>query len=161
MHNLHDLFIHELQDLYSAENQITKALPKMINSASNGELKKGFELHLKQTEQQIERLKQIEKEMKLSLGGVTCKGMQGLVKEGETAIKESEDSEVLDAALISVAQRVEHYEIAGYGTAATYAKLMKHKNALKLLKETLDEEEKTDKKLSKLAQKSINKKALN
>ena len=161
MHNLQDLFVHELQDLYSAEMQITQALPLMIEATKNSELKKGFEMHLEQTKKQIERLKEIEKELGFSLEGKECKGMKGLLAEGQSLLQEDSDPEVLDAGLISAAQRVEHYEIAGYGTAATYAKLMKHKKALKLLKETLDEEEKTDKKLSKLAEKGINKKAVN
>jgi ferritin-like metal-binding protein YciE len=157
MDNLHDLFIEELKDLYSAETQITKALPKMMSAASHTDLKLAFEKHLEQTTEHIERLEEIGKELNISLSGKKCKGMAGLIEEGESMLEELDDANVMDAALIASAQKVEHYEIAGYGTAATFAKLMKHKNVLKLLKKTIGEEEDTDKKLTKIATSKINK----
>ncbi len=159
MHTLHDLFTHDLQDLYDAERQITKALPKMIQAASSPQLKKGFEKHLEQTKQQLKRLEKIHASLDIKMNGVHCKGMEGLLKESDTLLQEEADPEVLDAALIAAAQKVEHYEIAAYGTAVTWAKRMKHTEEAKLLAQTLDEEEKTDKKLSELAEKKINQKA--
>lgn len=156
---LQDLFKEELQDLYSAETQITKALPKMATAASSPELRKAFEEHLRQTENQIKRLEQIFQKLGEKPGGKTCKGMEGLIKEGEELIKEKPDPAVLDAGLISAAQRVEHYEIAGYGTARTYAQELGDKDAARLLQETLDEEGETDKKLTRLAEQHINMKA--
>ena len=159
MQNLHDLFIHELQDLYSAEKQILGILPKMTDSASNTMLKEGFKAHYKQTENQVKRLEKIQDDMGIDLEGSKCKGMEGLIKEGTELMQKDATPEAMDAALISAAQRVEHYEIAGYGTAITYAKLMKHKDAEKLLKETIDEEETNDKKLTELATSGINQSA--
>jgi ferritin-like metal-binding protein YciE len=159
LNTLHDLFIHEIQDLYSAETQITKALPKMIEGATSPKLQKAFEMHLEETEKQIERLEKLSEELDINPKGHTCKGMQGLLKEGEEILSLEGNTAVIDAALIGAAQRVEHYEIAGYGCAITYAKLMKHNNAVKLLKETIDEEEETDKKLSKIAETEVNKEA--
>ncbi len=156
---LQDLFVEELQDLYSAENQITKALPKMATACSSPQLRKAFEDHLAQTENQIKRLEQIFEKLGEKPGGKLCKGMQGLLKEGEELMKEDAAPAVLDAGLISAAQRVEHYEIAGYGTARTYAQELGNKEAAKLLQETLDEEGDTDHKLTKLAESSINLKA--
>ena len=161
MNNLHGLFVKDLEDLYDAENQITKALPKMIKEAKNDKLRKGFEQHLIQTKEHIKRLKKIGDDLGIKYNGMKCKGMEGLLKEGEEVLKEKADANVKDAAIIGAAQKVEHYEIAGYGTAIAYAELMKHKNAVKLLKQTLKEEEATDKKLSQLAQSAINKRALN
>lgn len=161
MNTLHDLWVKELQDLYSAENQITEALPYMIEAAASKKLAKGFEDHLAQTENQIKRLEQIATEMDIDLEGKKCKGIQGLLEEGEEIMSEDAQEDVKDAALIGAAQKVEHYEIAGYGTAVAYAKLMKHQKAAKLLQETLDEEGDTDKKLTKLAEESVNKDSLN
>jgi len=150
--SLEDLFIEELKDLYSAETQLTKALPKMAKAASSKELKAGFEKHLKQTEGHVERLEQICEELEVSPKGKKCKAMEGLIEEGSEVIEEDAEPEVKDAALIAAAQRVEHYEIAGYGCVRTYAKLLGHTSAMKLLQQTLDEEGDTDKTLTKLAE---------
>jgi ferritin-like metal-binding protein YciE len=150
--SLEDLFIDELKDLYSAETQLTKALPKMAKAATSKELKAGFEKHLKQTEGHVERLEQIFEELEASPKGKKCKAMEGLIKEGAEVIKEDAEPEVKDAALIAAAQRVEHYEIAGYGCVRTYAKLLGHDSAMRLLQQTLDEEGDTDKTLTKLAE---------
>jgi len=155
MESLRDLYIEELKDLYSAENQIIKALPKMIKAASSPELKKGFEKHLQETRGQVVRLEKIFKDLDESPKGKKCKGMEGLLEEGKELMEEDADPEVLDAGLIAAAQHVEHYEIAGYGCVRTYAELLGEKNAAKLLQQTLDEEKRTDEKLSAVAQ-SIN-----
>jgi ferritin-like metal-binding protein YciE len=140
------------KDLYSAENQITKALPKMAKTATSEELKKGFLEHLEQTEGHIGRLESIFGELGENPKGKKCKGMEGLLTEGSELMKEDAEPEVMDAGMISAAQRVEHYEIAAYGTVRTYADLLGLKKAAKLLQETLDEEKATDQKLSGLAQ---------
>jgi len=158
MESLRELYIDELKDLYSAENQIIKALPKMIKAASSPKLKAGFEEHLQQTRNQVERLEKIFKELDESPKGKKCKGMEGLIEEGKELMEEDAEPEVLDAGLIAAAQHVEHYEIAGYGCVRTYAELLGDKNAVKLLQQTLDEEKTTDEKLTALA-KSINIKA--
>lgn len=150
--SLEDLFVSEIKDLYSAENQLTKALPKMAKAASSRELKAGFEKHLKETEGHIARLEQICDELEVSPKGKKCKAMEGLIEEGSEVIDEDAEPEVKDAALIAAAQRVEHYEIAGYGCVRTYAKLLGHTSAMKLLQQTLDEEGATDKALTKLAE---------
>lgn len=154
-----DLFLHELQDLYSAEQQITEALPQMMKAATSSELKQAFETHLRQTEGQIERLDRIFNMMDASSKGEKCKGMEGLIKEGQSLIKEGGQGEVVDAALIGAAQRVEHYEIAGYGTARTYAQQLGLNQAVQLLEQTLQEESQTDELLTNLAQRSINQRA--
>ena len=154
--SLQKLFVEELRDLYSAENQILKALPKMIKAATAPKLKAGFEEHLKQTEGQVERLERIFKKLDKSPKGKTCKGMEGVLTEGSEMIKEDAEPTVRDAGLISAAQRVEHYEIAGYGTVRTYARLLGNSEAERLLQETLNEEAETDKKLSALAESTIN-----
>ncbi|MGA8657711.1 MAG: ferritin-like domain-containing protein [Chthoniobacterales bacterium] len=153
---LRDLYVHELKDLYSAENQLIKALPKMAEAANNTKLSSGFREHLEQTKGHAERLEKILSDHKQSTRGARCKGMEGIVAEGAEMIEEEADAEVKDAALISAAQRVEHYEIAGYGTARTYAELVGDKEGAKLLQTTLQEEEETDKKLTALAKSSIN-----
>jgi len=152
---LEDLLAEELKDLYSAENQLVKALPKMAKAASSPDLRKGFEKHLKQTEEHVKRLEKVCEELGVSPRGKKCKGMEGLIEEGSETAKEDADPDVKDAALIAAAQRVEHYEMAGYGCVRTYAKLLGHKSAAKLLQQTLDEEGDTDKGLTKLAE-SIN-----
>ena len=152
MENLEDLFIHELKDLYSAENQVAKALPKMARAATAPELKQGFETHLEETKVHIQRIEQIFEDYDYKPGGVKCDGMAGLISEGEEAIEEDATDAVKDAALIAAAQRVEHYEIAGYGTARTFAKHLKNDKAVQLLQQTLDEEGATDKKLTLLAE---------
>jgi len=162
MHTLHDLFIHELQDLYSAENQILEAMPKIIKAATNEKLIRAFEKHMQETKEQVRRLEEISDDLEIEIKGDKCQGMEGLLKEGEKLLKADIEKDVLDAALIVAAQKVEHYEIAGYGTAVVYGNLMKHRTAVKLLKLTLNEEEVADKELSNLAMnKGINENALN
>lgn len=152
LETLQELFVDELKDLYSAENQITKALPKMAKTAISEELKKGFLDHLEQTKGHISRLESIFGELDESPKGKRCKGMEGLLTEGSELMKEDAEPDVMDAGLISAAQRVEHYEIAAYGTVRTYAELLGLKKAAKLLQETLDEEKATDENLTGLAQ---------
>jgi ferritin-like metal-binding protein YciE len=155
LESLRDLYVDELKDLYSAENQLLKALPKMAKAASDPKLRQGFVTHLEETRGQVERLEQIFEELETSPKGKKCKAMEGLVEEGKEMIEEDAEPAVKDAGLIAAAQRVEHYEMAGYGTVRTYAQLLGYENAAKLLQATLDEEGATDKKLTKLAQ-SIN-----
>lgn len=152
---LRELFVEELQDLYSAENQITQALPKLSKAADNQQLKQALDAHLKETKQQVERLEQIFEIMEESPEGKTCEGMKGLLKEGDQIIKASGEPEVIDAGIIAAAQRVEHYEISGYGTVRTYAELLGEDEAVRLLDETLKEEKAADQKLTKIAS-SIN-----
>ena len=156
LQTLKDLYIHELKDLFSAEQQIVKALPKMAKAASNKELVAGFQEHLEQTKQHAQRLEQILSSHKQTTRGPKCKGMEGVVAEGAEMIEEEADVEVKDAGLIAAAQRVEHYEMAGYGTARTYAELLGDKEGAKLLALTLEEERQTDQKLSQLAKSAIN-----
>jgi ferritin-like metal-binding protein YciE len=156
LQTLSDLYVHELKDLYSAEKQIIKALPKMVKAASNDQLKAGFQQHLQETKEQAARLEQLLKSHDETTRGPKCKGMEGVLKEGEEMIEEEADDEVRDAGLIAAAQRVEHYEIAGYGCARTYAELLNDNDGAKLLQQTLDEEAATDKKLTKLAKTTIN-----
>lgn len=154
--SLEKLYEHELKDLYSAEQQLLTALPKMSKKASHDALRQGFEAHRRQTEEHIERLDKIFASMSKSPGGEKCKGMEGLIEEGEKATQEFSDSDVLDAALIAAAQRVEHYEMAGYGCARTYANQLGLADHAALLQLTLDEEGQTDKKLTKLAEEVVN-----
>lgn len=149
--SLQDLLIDELKDIYSAEKQITRALPKMAKAAKSPELKQAFEKHLEETKGQIERLDEIFETLGKKATGKTCHGMQGLVEEGSEMIGELDKSDVRDAALISAAQRVEHYEIAAYGTVREYAKMLGQKNIAKLLEETLEEEKATDEELNSLS----------
>jgi ferritin-like metal-binding protein YciE len=153
---LRDLYIEQLQDLYSAETQLVEALPKMAKAATNTQLKAGFEEHLGQTQRQVQRLEQIFQQLGEKPGSTTCKGMQGLIKEGEEMIKSKGDNAAIDAGLIAAAQRVEHYEIAGYGCVRTYAQQLGETQAMSLLQTTLDEEGATDKKLTQLAESVIN-----
>jgi ferritin-like metal-binding protein YciE len=147
------LLLDELQDLYSAETQITKALPKMAKASSASDLKHAFESHLQETEGHVQRLETIFKHLKESPKGKTCEGMKGLLKEGDERVKEGGEPEVLDAGLISAAQRVEHYEIAAYGSARTYAELLGESEIVRLLEKTLEEEKAADQKLTKVAKK--------
>jgi ferritin-like metal-binding protein YciE len=151
MNRLKHLYIEELKDLYSAETQMVKALPKMANAASSEDLRAGFEEHLGQTKEHVVRLEKILKALGESPKGKKCKGMEGLIAEGSEMIEEDPAPEELDAGLISAAQRVEHYEIAGYGCVSTYAKLLGEDQAVSLLRLTLEEEKKTDEKLTQLA----------
>ena len=156
LQTLKDLYIHELKDLFSAEQQLVKALPKMAKAASNKELAAGFQEHLEQTKGHAKRLEQILSSHQQTTRGPKCKGMEGIVAEGAEMIEEEADDEVKDAGLIAAAQRVEHYEMAGYGTARTYAELLGDKEGAKLLGLTLEEERQTDQKLSKLAKSAVN-----
>lgn len=149
--DLCDLFIEELRDLYSAESQIIKALPKMTKAASSVELKSGFEEHLEQTKEHLTRLEQIFESLDQSPKGKKCNGMEGLLEEGKELMDKDALPEVMDAGLIAAAQHVEHYEIAGYGCVRTYAELLGDKKAAGLLQKTLDEEKQTDEKLTKLS----------
>jgi ferritin-like metal-binding protein YciE len=153
--SLQELYVDELKDLYSAENQLTKALPKMAKAASSEELRQGFEEHLEQTKGHVERLQQIFEMLEEKPTGKKCVGMEGLIKEGAEIMAEDFEDEVMDAALISAAQRVEHYEIAAYGTVCAYADLLGESEHASLLRETLDEEKETDQKLTELS-KEIN-----
>jgi ferritin-like metal-binding protein YciE len=156
LQTLTDLYIHELKDLYSAEQQLTKALPKMAKAAANENLVAGFQEHLEQTKQHAQRLEQILSSHQQTTRGAKCKGMEGIVAEGAEMIAEKADAEVKDAGLIAAAQRVEHYEMAGYGTARTYAELLGDQEGAKLLQTTFEEERQTDQKLTKLAKSAIN-----
>jgi ferritin-like metal-binding protein YciE len=155
---LKELYIDELKDLYSAESQLVKALPKMAKAASSDELRQGFEEHLEQTRGHVERLEKIFKTLGESPKGKTCKAMQGLIEEGAEVIGEDFEGSLMDAALIGAAQRVEHYEIAAYGTVRAFAKELGESDQAELLSETLDEEKETDEKLTELAE-QINKEA--
>jgi ferritin-like metal-binding protein YciE len=148
---LRDLYIDELRDIYSAETQLVKALPKMAKAATSQELRSGFEEHLEQTRGQLSRLEQIFEDLDEKPSGKKCAGMEGLVKEGGEMIKNEFEGEVKDAGLIGAAQRVEHYEIAAYGTVRAFAELLGDRNAVDLLSQTLEEEKETDKKLTQLA----------
>lgn len=159
MKNLKELFEHQLQDLYSAEDQLTKALPKMVKNAADEKLKKAFEDHLEETKEHKKRLQEICKELDIDPDKETCKAMEGLIKEAEGFIKEVKDDDVKNAGMIAEAQRVEHYEISGYGTAVRYAKELGHKEIAKKLQKTLDEEYNADKLLNDLAEKRLNDKA--
>jgi ferritin-like metal-binding protein YciE len=152
MDTLAELYIDELKDLWSAENQILKALPRMIKAASASPLKQAFRTHEQQTREHVRRLERIFKSLGASPRGKKCVGMEGLLEEGSELIKERPEADVLDAGLISAAQHVEHYEMAGYGTVRTWAKLLGHADHAQLLQQTLNEEGDTDKALTKLAE---------
>jgi ferritin-like metal-binding protein YciE len=154
--SLQKLYVHQLKDLFSAENQILEALPTMIKKTKHADLKRGFQEHYQQTEQQVQRLQQIFDQLGESPEGEECAGMKGLLEEGEKAMEEFRDSDVLDAALIAAAQRVEHYEMAGYGCARTYAHMLGLQDQAELLQRTLDEEGDTDHKLTDLAETVVN-----
>lgn len=158
---LQDLFVHMLSDIYSAEKQLTKSLPKMARAASNPKLSAAFEIHLEETQGQIERIDQVVEACGIKLKRMKCAAMEGLVEEGKEVIDEIPKGPVLDAALIGAAQKVEHYEIASYGTLCTLAKQLGQKEALRLLKETMAEEKATDEKLTLLAETETNLEAAN
>jgi ferritin-like metal-binding protein YciE len=154
--SLDDLLVHELQDIYNAEGQILKALPKMAKAATNPDLKAAFEEHRTQTEGQVRRLERVFKLLGHPVKGKKCDGMAGLIEEGKKILEEDADPAVKDAALIMAAQKVEHYEIAAYGCLCTYAEMLGYDEAHELLGETLDEEETTDERLTALAESVIN-----
>lgn len=160
MTNLHDLYVDNLKDLYNAEKQILQAMPKVAKKVDNPLLRSAIEKHHKETEEQKDRLEQIFKGMGKKATGKVCKAMKGLIEENKEMLEEDADPEVMDAGLIVGMQKVEHYEIAGYGSAVTFAKMLGDTEAAKLLAKTLDEEEKADKKLTELAEKSINRRAM-
>jgi ferritin-like metal-binding protein YciE len=153
---LEELLVDELKDLYSAENQLVKALPKMAKASSSPELRRAIERHLEETKRQVERLDQIGQALDIRLTGKKCKGMEGLIEEGKEIMEEDFDENAIDAGIIGAAQKVEHYEIAAYGTARTHAEMLGYTKAAKLLQQTLDEEGATDKKLTQLAESVVN-----
>lgn len=152
INSLRELYVEQLRDLYDAENQLIKALPKMAKEASSDELRQGIEEHLEQTRGHAERIEQIFEQLGEKPKGKKCKGMQGLLEEGKETLEEDTEEDTKDAAIIAAAQRVEHYEISGYGTARTYANLLGENEAAELLEETLNEEKETDQKLTQLAE---------
>lgn len=160
VNSLEDLLVEELKDLFDAENQLTRALPKMAKAATAPELKAAFEEHLEVTKQQVERLTQVFEELGKPAKGKRCEAMKGLITEGQVLMKEDIEPEVLDAGLIGAAQKVEHYEIAGYGTVRTMAEVLGHREAARLLDETLKEEGEADKKLTMIAKKVVNARAM-
>jgi ferritin-like metal-binding protein YciE len=157
--SMQDLFLHTLQDIYDAEKQILRALPKMSRKAATSELKKAFDHHREETEGQIERLTQVFEMLDKRARGTHCHAIEGLVEEAKEVMEEVDDGQVLDAGLLSAAQAVEHYEISRYGTMIAWAKQLGLKDAAKLLQETLEEEKKTDELLNKLALGNVNQKA--
>ena len=160
LETLHDLYVDELKDLYNAENQLLKALPKMAKAASDPQLAQAFTDHLEETAGHVDRLEKIFKKLDASPKGKKCKAMEGLLEEGKDLMAEDAAPSVMDAALIAAAQRVEHYEMAGYGCVRTYARLLGYEEAADLLQETLDEEGTADKKLTDLAETIINAEAV-
>lgn len=156
LETLRDLYIAQLKDMYSAETQLVEALPKMVKAAKNSELKDAFSSHLAETEVHLERLSGIFRELGENPGNHVCKAMQGLIKESNEIANEDGDPDVIDAGLIAAAQRVEHYEMAGYGCVRTYARTLGETSALKTLQTTLDEEGASDKKLTEIAERVVN-----
>lgn len=159
MRNLEDLFEHQLKDLYNAEGQLVNAIPKMASAAHNGDLKKAFEDHLKETRNHIERLREVCKELNIDPKGEECKAMRGIIREGEEFIEKDTDPDLKDAGLIAEAQRVEHYEMAGYGTVVQFAEELGYDDIADKLAETLNEEKMADEKLNALAKDRMNRKA--
>jgi ferritin-like metal-binding protein YciE len=157
--DLHELFLDELADILNAEQQLTKALPKMAEAAESDELRAAFESHLEETQQHVARLEQVFKSLDEPVKSKTCKAMKGLLEEGDELMEELEDSSALDAGLIAAAQKVEHYEIASYGTVCAWAEQMGHTDALELLQETLAEEKAADEKLTEIALSTANEEA--
>jgi ferritin-like metal-binding protein YciE len=160
MNSLQDLMVDQLKDLYNAESQLVKALPKMAKAATNPQLKQAFTTHLEQTKGHVERLEQVFDSMGLSAKGKTCKAMKGLIEEGKEMMDEDAEPEVMDAGLIAAAQRVEHYEMAGYGALRTYARQLGWQDVATTLQQTLDEEGGADKKLTAIAESHVNAEAV-
>lgn len=156
---LDDLFVHTLQDIYYAENQIAKSLPKMIKKATDPQLKQGFETHLAETQNQIKRLEQVFQMHGQPVKGVTCAAMDGILEEATETMSDVADNEVLDAAMLSSAQAIEHYEITRYGTLIAFARQLGRQDCASVLEETLQEEKATDQKLTALAESRVNRKA--
>jgi len=159
LESLKDLYLEQLKDLYSAETQIVDALPRMAEAANSADLRKAFNDHLRQTEEHVRRLERIFQDLQESPKGHTCEGMKGLLKEGSEMVKMKGEPSVLDAGLIAAAQRVEHYEIAGYGCVRAFATLLGNEEAARVLEETLKEEKETDERLTELAMSEINEEA--
>ena len=157
--DLHELFLDELADVYSAEQQLTKALPKLAKAAESDELREAIEQHLEETEEHISRLEQVFESLDESVKKKTCKAMKGLIEEGDEIVKEQKDSSALDAGIIAACQKVEHYEIASYGTLCAWAEQMGHDDALKLLRQTEEEESAADEKLTEIAETIANQRA--
>ncbi len=161
LNSLQDLFVEQLQDLYSAEQQFAEAQVKVSDATASDELKQGIQMHIEQTKEQIGRLEQVAETLGLgSLKGKTCQAAKGLVAEANELLEEDGDAQVKDAGIIAALQRVEHYEMAGYGTVVAYARRLGHEDAVPLLEQTLEEEKATDAKLSQLAETSINAQAV-
>jgi len=158
--SLNDLLLNELRDIYHAEKQLVKALPKMAKKAKSDQLRQAFEMHLEQTKGQVERLEQVFDKLDAPTRGKRCEAMEGLIEEAQEIMEEISTPEVLDAALITAAQKVEHYEIASYGSVCALAKALGHDDAAKLLEETLNEEKETDAKLNQIALSEVNETAL-
>jgi ferritin-like metal-binding protein YciE len=156
MESLQELLIEEMRDIYSAENQLLKAMPKMAKKASNPQLKKALETHMKETEGQVQRLQKVFEKLGKKPTGKKCAAMEGLIEEGKEMMGEDMEEDTMDAALISIAQKIEHYEIASYGTVRTWAQQLGDEQTARVLQQTLDEEGKTDKLLTELAESSIN-----
>ena len=157
--NLHDLFVHTLQDIYFAEQAIVQKLPQMAEKATSQQLRAGFEQHLEETKEHVKRLEQVFESIDEDIEGEECPAIEGILEEAEELAEEISDPETLDAALLAAAQAVEHYEITRYGTLAAWAEEMGHRDALKLLQKTLAEEKATDAKLTKLAESRLNRRA--
>jgi len=157
--SLEKLFLEELKDIYNAEKQLTRALPRMAKAAESAELRQAFTSHLKETQGQIQRLERVFKELGQAVRGKKCKAMEGLIEEGKEMMEEDGEPQVMDAALIGAAQKVEHYEIAAYGCLSTYAELLGYSSSAQLLRQNLQEEEAADKKLNALAEGGINESA--
>ena len=153
LETLHDLFVHELRDIFDAENQQLQSLPLMMKATQNEQLVNSFELHLKETKEQIRRLEQIFQGLGVSPEGKTCRGMRGLIEEARELMQQEADPAVMEAGLIVAAQKLEHYEICGYGTVRTFARVLGYKDAAQLLERSLKEESMTDEKLTTLAKK--------
>ena len=156
LNTLRDLYVEQLRDLYDAEKQLTKALPKLAKAATSPKLKQAFETHLRETEGHVKRLEQVFGTLDMAPRGKKCKAMQGLIEEGNEMMEENAEADVMDAGLIAAAQRVEHYEMAGYGTVRTYAQTLGEKQAVTLLQQTLDEEKHADDLLTQIAESAIN-----
>jgi ferritin-like metal-binding protein YciE len=159
LNSFQDLFVYEIEDLYDAENRLTKALPKMADAATSSQLKQAIEQHLTETQGHVSRLETIFREMNMEPKRETCEAMKGLISEGEEVVEAKGDPDVKDAAIIAAAQRVEHYEISGYGTARSFAQRLGMTQAANLLQQTLDEEAAADKKLNEIAESAVNRQA--
>ena len=157
--NMNDLFVHTLRDIYYAEKQIVKALPDMVEKASDPALKQGFQTHLRETENHVKRLEQVFQVIGQKASGVDCPAIDGIIKEANEVAGEVEDKSVLDAALVAAAQAVEHYEMTRYGTLIAWSNQLGYRDAVGLLQQTLDEEKATDKKLTSMAESKVNRKA--